>query len=206
MLGLESSLAVIAKLFVETGLADWRFIARVMSERPAEITRLADQGRALSEIAVLFRTNGQSEACESALTQAGVPYLVRGGERFFSRQEVKQAVVLLRGAARSDDGSVPMPTLARDVITAAGWSADPPNGGAARERWESLNALAGLADTVADLDARSISLKGLVADRTEVDMAQAVADLQSAQLAVQASAKVFSSLQGSSLLALLPVT
>ena len=37
-----------------------------------EITRLADQGRALSEIAVLFRTNGQSEAFESALADAGV--------------------------------------------------------------------------------------------------------------------------------------
>lgn len=47
MLGLESSLAVIAKLFVETGLADWRFIARVMSERPAEITRLPGHGRPL---------------------------------------------------------------------------------------------------------------------------------------------------------------
>lgn len=45
MLGLESSLAVIAKLFVEPGLADWRFVARVMSERPAEITRLPDHGR-----------------------------------------------------------------------------------------------------------------------------------------------------------------
>lgn len=48
MLGLESSLAVIAKIFVETGLADWRFIARVMSERPAEITRLPDHGRPIA--------------------------------------------------------------------------------------------------------------------------------------------------------------
>ncbi|MDY3128000.1 MAG: dihydroorotase [Corynebacterium sp.] len=47
MLGLESSLAVIVKLFVETGLADWRFVARVMSEKPAEITRLPDHGRPL---------------------------------------------------------------------------------------------------------------------------------------------------------------
>ena len=48
MLGLESSLAVIVKLFVETGLADWRFIARVMSEKPAEITRLPDHGRPIA--------------------------------------------------------------------------------------------------------------------------------------------------------------
>ena len=49
MLGLETSLAIIAKVFVESGLADWRFVAKVMSERPAEILRLADQGRPIAE-------------------------------------------------------------------------------------------------------------------------------------------------------------
>ena len=48
MLGLESSLAIIARIFVESGLADWRFVARVMSERPAEITRLPDHGRPIA--------------------------------------------------------------------------------------------------------------------------------------------------------------
>lgn len=48
MLGLETSLAVVHQVFVETGLADWRFVARVMSERPAEILRLADQGRPIA--------------------------------------------------------------------------------------------------------------------------------------------------------------
>nr|WP_286982004.1 dihydroorotase [Corynebacterium sp. UBA5992] len=48
MLGLESSLAVIAKIFVESGLADWRFVARVMSERPAEITKLPGHGRPIA--------------------------------------------------------------------------------------------------------------------------------------------------------------
>ncbi|WJY68142.1 dihydroorotase [Corynebacterium auris] len=48
MLGLETSLAVVAQVFVESGLADWRFVAKVMSERPAEILRLPDQGRPLA--------------------------------------------------------------------------------------------------------------------------------------------------------------
>ncbi|AGF72568.1 dihydroorotase [Corynebacterium halotolerans] len=48
MLGLETSLAVIAELFVKTGLADWRWVAKVMSERPAEITRLPGQGRPIA--------------------------------------------------------------------------------------------------------------------------------------------------------------
>lgn len=48
MLGLETSLAIIAETFVETGLADWRWVARVMSERPAEITRLPGHGRPIA--------------------------------------------------------------------------------------------------------------------------------------------------------------
>lgn len=48
MLGLETSLAVVHQVFVETGLADWRFVAKAMSERPAEILGLKDQGRPIA--------------------------------------------------------------------------------------------------------------------------------------------------------------
>lgn len=48
MLGLETSLAIIADLFVKQGLADWRFVAKVMSERPAEIVRLPGHGRPIA--------------------------------------------------------------------------------------------------------------------------------------------------------------
>jgi DNA helicase-2/ATP-dependent DNA helicase PcrA len=113
------------------------------------IKALLDQGEAASSIAVLFRTNGQSELLESALADLDVPYLVRGGELFFQRREVREAIVLLRGAARSDDGSVPLPDLTRDVLVGAGWShRAPTSGGAARERWESLSALAAVADAL----------------------------------------------------------
>lgn len=47
MLGLETSLAIMAQVMVETGRMTWRDIARVMSERPAEIVGLADHGRPL---------------------------------------------------------------------------------------------------------------------------------------------------------------
>ncbi|OFE18073.1 ATP-dependent DNA helicase [Humibacillus sp. DSM 29435] len=114
------------------------------------IRRLVDKGHPAAEIAVLFRINAQSEAFESALTDAGVPYLVRGGERFFARKEVRAAILLLRGAARGDDGEKPLGHLVRDVITGAGWAEQPPAGsGATRERWESLNALASEADNLA---------------------------------------------------------
>ncbi|GAA1886572.1 ATP-dependent DNA helicase UvrD2 [Lapillicoccus jejuensis] len=112
----------------------------------AQVARLVAEGHPASEIAVLFRTNAQSEGLEAALADAGVPYLVRGGERFFSRSEVRQAVLLLRGAARSDDLDRPLVDVVGDVIGGAGWTPQPPSsGGAVRERWESLQALVQLA-------------------------------------------------------------
>ncbi|WP_298750652.1 ATP-dependent DNA helicase UvrD2 [uncultured Serinicoccus sp.] len=115
------------------------------------VRALMDTGKEASEIAVLYRTNSQSEVIESALARAGIPYLVRGGERFFSRAEVRNAVVLLRAAVRSDDGTQPLGDLVRHVLAGAGWAPRPPEGsGAVRERWESLQALALLADSLVE--------------------------------------------------------
>ncbi|TWP35342.1 ATP-dependent DNA helicase UvrD2 [Leekyejoonella antrihumi] len=118
----------------------------------SSIKALLAQGYPASQIAVLYRINAQSEAIEQALSAAGVPYLVRGGERFFQRKEVRGAMLLLRGAVRSDDGTVPLGNLVRDVITPAGWSPERPSGGATLERWQSLNAVAELADDLAERD------------------------------------------------------
>ncbi|MGZ4609346.1 MAG: ATP-dependent DNA helicase UvrD2 [Actinomycetes bacterium] len=115
----------------------------------ARIAALVTEGLAPSEIAVLFRTNGQSESYEQALADAGVPYLLRGGERFFDRPEVREARLLLRGAARSADSSE-LGSTVRAVLSGNGWNAQAPAGsGAVRERWESLAALARLADDLA---------------------------------------------------------
>ncbi|MBL8369824.1 MAG: UvrD-helicase domain-containing protein [Burkholderiaceae bacterium] len=53
-------------------------------------------GLARSEIAVLYRSNAQSRAMETALFNAGVPYRVYGGLRFFERAEIKHALAYLR--------------------------------------------------------------------------------------------------------------
>jgi DNA helicase-2/ATP-dependent DNA helicase PcrA len=102
------------------------------------------------EIAVLVRINADTERFERALAQAGVPYLVRGAERFYERPVVRQVLVLLRGAARgeaADDGRDPLPASVRHVLTGVGFTSAPASGGAAaRERWESLAAIAQLAD------------------------------------------------------------
>ena len=115
----------------------------------AAVRGLVSRGTPASQIAMLFRTNAQSEAYESALAEAKVAYLVRGGERFFARKEVRAAILLIRGAARADDGSKPLGELVRDVIAGAGWTERAPSsGGAMRDRWESLRALVGLADSL----------------------------------------------------------
>lgn len=152
------------------------------ADEPAEAEGAARRIRALltdgvpaSEIAVLFRTNSQSEIYEQALADAGVPYQLRGAERFFERTEVREAGAALRGAARFGgndallDDVVDLPSQVRAVLSTKGWTNQPPAGsGAARDRWESLAALvrlaedfarakpeATLADLVAELDERA---------------------------------------------------
>ncbi len=102
-------------------------------------------GRRPRDIAVLFRTNGQSPAFEQALTAAGIPYLLRGGERFFARKEVKEGILMLRAAraaagARPRRRSSPRCSPRRATRT-------PPPAGASRQKWESLKALVDLAET-----------------------------------------------------------
>lgn len=126
-----------------------------------------------SEIAVLYRINAQSEVYEQALADAGVPYQLRGAERFFERPEVREAGMLLRGAARAaaDPGEEreTIPQQVRAVLSSRGWASEPPAGsGAVRDRWESLAALvrlsedftaarpaAELSDFVTELDERA---------------------------------------------------
>ncbi len=86
----------------------------------------------------------------SALGAAGVPYQVRGADRFYDRPEVRQAVMLLRGALRGraeEDPAGPLPAEVRNVLSGVGLTgAEPAGAGASRQRWESLAAVAQLAD------------------------------------------------------------
>ena len=128
-----------------------------------QIQALRAAGVAAKDIAVLVRINADTERFERTLADAGVPYVVRGAERFYERPIVRQALVLLRGAARGDAAEAatrrafaggpgtgdPLPSSVRHVLTGIGLSPGPPGGGpAARERWESLAAIAQLADDV----------------------------------------------------------
>ena len=111
---------------------------------------LIESGLPARQIAVLVRINAMLERFESAFAAAGVPYQVRGSERFYERPEVRQAVMLLRGALRGRADSEqpgPLPAEVRNVLSGLGLTpAEPAGGGASRQRWESLAAVAQLAD------------------------------------------------------------
>ena len=134
----------------------------------ASIARLIESGIPPSEIAVLYRVNAQSEVYEEALTEAGIAYQVRGGEGFFNRQEIKQALLALqRAAERGADG--PLPDVVRAVLEPLGLTAEEPVGTRARERWEALTALAQLVDDEV-AQRPQLELPGLLAElRTRAD-------------------------------------
>jgi DNA helicase-2/ATP-dependent DNA helicase PcrA len=127
-----------------------------------QITRLIDAGSSPAEIAVLFRINAQSQVYEQALTDVGVPFQVRGGERFFSRPEVRKAMSVLRTAGAT---SLPLVDAVRAVLAPVGLTLEPPAGAAQRAQWESLLALVELAEE-------------LVADEPDADLRRFAVELE----------------------------
>ncbi|MDN5604623.1 ATP-dependent helicase [Rothia sp. HC945] len=133
--------------------ADWFEYADDEQEAAGIAEDIADliskDGIDPAEIAVLFRTNGQSQAIEQALTDAGIGYQLRGTEKFFNRPEVKQAILQIRSSARAA-GEEPAPQLVRDCLASLGYKDKPPaSTGSVRSKWESLAALVSLADRLA---------------------------------------------------------
>ncbi|SDQ99438.1 ATP-dependent DNA helicase, Rep family [Arthrobacter crystallopoietes] len=157
------------------------------------IRTLLNEGVAASQIAVLYRTNGQSEAYEQALASADIGYQLRGGERFFRRKEVRDAMLQLRAGARAA-GTDPVPQLVRDILANLGYTAQAPqSGGAVRERWESLAALVALADELDKARGSAaggvFTLQDLVTELEERAAAQHAPTVQGVTLASLHSAK-----------------
>lgn len=171
------------------------------ADEPAEaegtarrISALLDAGVPASEIAVLYRINAQSEVYEQALADQGIPYQMRGGERFFERTEVREAGLLLRGAARAG-GAAPgledadIPAQVRAVLGTRGWTPQPPVGmGAVRERWESLAALVRLAEEFVGARPQA-TLRDFVAELDERAAAQHAPTVEGVTLASLHTAK-----------------
>ena len=130
-----------------------------------EIALLHRSGVPYKEMAILFRINAQSETFEEALGQHGIPYVLRGVERFFERAEVRQGITLLRGAARSGQGEdADLVGEVKAVLASIGYAEKAPTGtGAVRDRWESLHALVSMAADLGEAD-EAAGLTKLVAD------------------------------------------
>ncbi|GAA1461386.1 ATP-dependent DNA helicase UvrD2 [Williamsia maris] len=131
----------------------------------ARIKRLIAQGIPPAEIAILYRVNAQAQAHEDALTAAGIPYQVRGGEAFFQRAEIRQAMrSIAQAAARTDlPTDADLPTLLKAILGPLGLSDEEPAGTQARQRWESLRALVTLSEDLL-VDSPDIGLGELSAE------------------------------------------
>ena len=105
MLGLQTALSVVVATMVRTGLLDWRGVARVMSERPAEIGRAAGHGRplAVGEPATLVLVDPDAtwtvHGAKLASLAANTPY-----EGMVLPARVM--LTLLRGTVTAEDGKV----------------------------------------------------------------------------------------------------
>lgn len=150
----ESSLVEPLRSEGEIGLAprmlSFATVADECAALASTIRTKLDQGVKPSDIAVLYRVNGQSEALENALTQAGIDYQVRGGERFFNRPEIQTAIRAIRAEAVSA-GEKPLYQTVADICRSLGWQTQQPTEkGSAREKWESLNSLLAITDELAE--------------------------------------------------------
>ncbi|HEY5980919.1 MAG TPA: ATP-dependent DNA helicase UvrD2 [Microlunatus sp.] len=159
------------------------------------LSGLAARGVDYREMAVLFRINAQSPVVEQALAERGIPYLVRGGERFYERAEVRQALHALRTQARAmtelsgGEGREAVAEV-QAVLGALGWTAKPPEGaGAVRERWESLAALVAVAEDLAAGSDSTLTLPDVVAELERRAEAQHVPSAQGVTVSTLHSAK-----------------
>jgi len=140
-----------------------------------------------SGIAILYRINAQSEGFEKALADAQVPYVIRGGERFFARPEVRQAIIALRQGAAADL-DLPLVPATRQLLSAVGLSEEPPPAGALRDRWDSLLALIGVAEELVDAQPDA-TLSSLVAELDQRSEAQHAPTVEGVTLASLHAAK-----------------
>lgn len=153
------------------------------------IADYAAQGIPLANMAVLYRINSQSESFEHGLSQAGISYVVHGGLRFFEREDIRRALLVLRRAAlalsASEEPQAPLPECVADLLREVGWTSEPPAaGGALRESWDNLNALVELAK-----DQKRASLPEFLAELEERAESQAAPAVEGVTLSTLHAAK-----------------
>ena len=143
--------------------------ARVVAHR---IRAQIESGVRPEDIAILYRINSQSIVIESALSEARVPFRVRGS-RFFEEQTVREAMLILRGTAASN------PTQpARDAVDMIlrehfGWASKPPTNPTERHSWNLLSAISDIANGL-PATATVTDISDELRRRTELDIEPAL--------------------------------
>jgi len=143
--------------------------ARVVARR---IRAQIESGVRPEDIAILYRINSQSIVIESALSEARVPFRVRGS-RFFEEQTVREAMLILRGTAASN------PTQpARDAVDMIlrehfGWASKPPTNPTERHSWNLLSAISDIANGL-PATATVTDISDELRRRTELDIEPAL--------------------------------
>ncbi len=167
-----------------------RVAYRTYEDDRAEAEGVADQiaelivgGMAPHSIAVLMRTNGQSQAFEESLGARRIPVAVAAGKPFFARDDVRTAIARLRAAAAAREEGT-LADLVRDVLSGVGWAPEAPSGQAGSERWSNMNAIVGWAD-----DSRATSLADFVSELDERIAYQVEPDKSGVELATIHAAK-----------------
>ncbi|MBO3094397.1 ATP-dependent helicase [Cellulomonas dongxiuzhuiae] len=125
-----------------------------------------DAGVPVEEIAVLHRFNAQAVKLTAALRDAGVPVVAGDGSAYFARREVAQVLTLLRRRAAQAPDDDARPAL-DDALAQAGYDPEaPPDGtGAARERWDALDALRALVASLPQALTRTVRALSADLDR-----------------------------------------
>ena len=77
-------------------LDEARFIVDTIKEK-------VDEGCRRQDVAILYRSNAQSRVLEETLIRQGMPYRIYGGQRFYERLEIKNALAYLRLLLNRDD-------------------------------------------------------------------------------------------------------
>ena len=151
----------------------------------SQIREALAKGVKAQDIAVLYRVNGQSEQLENALTQAGIEYQLKGGERFFNRAEIQTAMRAIRAEIMAKTDRSTRETLVA-IARGLGWTLSAPDtAGAARDKWESLNSLLAIMDELPD----DISLTDFYAELEERQKSQHEPVKQAVTLATIHAAK-----------------
>ena len=151
----------------------------------ASIVAEIESGTKPEDIAILYRMNVQAAAIGAALDDAGVNHQLRGGTRFFDQREIKEALMLLKGAS-VNTATEPLFKTVSDVLRSIGWTQDPPETrGAVRDKWESLNALMQLAEEAGP----ATTLRQFVADLFDRQQGQHEPTMSAVTLATLHSAK-----------------